>query len=134
LIAHKIDCLKTKGPLTPHELKHLQVRRLQWKQDLSATDGRTAAGKKRVKRLRAKIRRIDRRLEEAGKSCLMVSEHAVLRYAEIYMGLDVKEIEKQILELALPMSYDLGAGSFPLGDGRQMVVKNRQVLTIREGK
>lgn len=78
-----------------------------------------------VKRIRQELERLD------SVPVLKVSEHAILRWAERVKGLDVKELEKEILtEPILKMVETLGgSGSFPNGE-HNVVMKNYTVVTI----
>lgn len=69
------------------------------------------------------------KLENNGK--VKISEHAVLRYLERVKGIDVADIEKEILSPEiLEMVKKLGGnGTYP-GNGYRIIMKNYTVTTV----
>lgn len=66
------------------------------------------------------------------KSDLIISEHAIIRYIERVMKIDIEEINKMILpEDAVSFVKKNGDGKFPINDGQFMVViKNGVIVTV----
>ena len=62
---------------------------------------------------------------------IIVSEHAVLRYLERTMELDLKAVENEILSKEVVSQYKtLGNGKYPVSNGCKAVIKDNVVLTI----
>ena len=62
---------------------------------------------------------------------IIVSEHAVLRYLERTMELDLKAVENEILSREVVSQYrTLGNGKYPVSNGYKAVIKDNVVLTI----
>ena len=62
---------------------------------------------------------------------IVVTEHAILRYAERAMGLDVEEVKGLILtESLIKKVKTLGNGRYPIGNKRKAVVKDLTVVSI----
>ena len=62
---------------------------------------------------------------------IIVSEHAVLRYLERTMELDLKAVENEILTEETVKQYRmLGNGKYPVSNGCKAVIKDNVVLTI----
>lgn len=62
---------------------------------------------------------------------IIVSEHAVLRYLERTMELDLKAVENEILSKEVVSQYrTLGNGKYPVSNGCKAVIKDNIVLTI----
>lgn len=60
-----------------------------------------------------------------------VSEHAMLRYMERIMGMDIKQVEMSILNDSITkMISELGNGTYPHHEGFKVVVKNNVIVTI----
>lgn len=62
---------------------------------------------------------------------LIVSEHALLRYIERVMGIDLESVKQGIVEQATPQ-YDLFGrvdGKYPIECGR-VVVSNNTIVTV----
>lgn len=61
---------------------------------------------------------------------LKVSEHAILRYLERVRGLNIEEIEAEILSESIVKSHQtLGDGTYPNGDYK-VIIKGNNVTTI----
>lgn len=60
-----------------------------------------------------------------------VSEHALLRYLERVKGLDLRAIEQEMLTQKATLAIELGAHAVPIGDGLEMIIKNRNVITVK---
>ena len=78
----------------------------------------------------SQINTIKQKIESIKGREPIVTEHAMLRYIERVLGINLEEVKMQILnEKTLAMINSLGSGKFP-GDGYKVVVKNRSVITI----
>lgn len=72
------------------------------------------------------------KIEEMKKGDLKVSEHAILRYIERVLGIDLKEIEKNILNCVPDSQEVLGNGTYPCGEYKVVVKENTVVTIINE--
>jgi len=62
---------------------------------------------------------------------IIISEHAMLRYIERALGVDLDAMKKEILTEALIAGVAFcRSGKFPIKDGIKAVVKNNVVVTI----
>ena len=62
---------------------------------------------------------------------IIVSEHAVLRYLQRIMELDLKAVENEILtDETLKQYRTLGNGKYPISNGCKAVIKDNVVITI----
>lgn len=76
-----------------------------------------------------KIREEIKKLKEGNK--IIVSEHAMLRYIERVLGIDLKEIEKCILTDEVKEQYKIvGNGRFPINDEFRALIRDNVVVTI----
>lgn len=117
---------------TGHELKTLQTRlkeaTIEAESLLERARLANDAAADAIKR-RDKIRAAIREIEEAAKEPI-VTEHALLRYVERIMGVDLEAVRKAILtESAVKMIKFTKTGKVTT-DGRRLVVKNGTVVTI----
>jgi len=61
----------------------------------------------------------------------IVTEHAILRYLERTMDLDMDEIKNKILsESTVEQIKILGNGKYPIGGGRKVVVKDMTAISV----
>lgn len=64
-------------------------------------------------------------------SKLKVSEHAILRYLERVTGLNISDIEKEILEESIVTTASaLGNGVYPHSKGFKVRIKDNNIVTI----
>ena len=76
-----------------------------------------------------KIREEIKKLKEGNK--IIVSEHAMLRYIERVLGIDLKGIEKRILTDEVKEQYKIvGNGRFPINDEFRALIRDNVVVTI----
>ena len=62
---------------------------------------------------------------------IFVSEHAMLRYIERVLGIDLKEIERRILTDEVKEQYKIvGNGRFPINDEFRALIRDNVVVTI----
>ena len=65
----------------------------------------------------------------------VVTEHALLRYAERGMGFDVEAVTKEILSPStLSFIKKFKTGKVPIGNNLQAVVRDGHVVTIENSK
>ena len=76
-----------------------------------------------------KIQEEIKKLKEGNK--IIVSEHAMLRYIERVLGINLKEIEKRILTDEVKEQYKIvGNGRFPINDEFRALIRDNVVVTI----
>lgn len=64
---------------------------------------------------------------------IVISEHAILRYIERAMGLDLEQIKASILTDANKAAIKrLGNCKFPIGEGLKAVVKDNCIVSITD--
>ena len=61
---------------------------------------------------------------------LEVSEHAIIRYLERVMQIDVDNIRNTIIGEVGKAHTAMGSGHYPIGNGCRAVIKNKTVVTI----
>ena len=91
---------------------------------LKALNAEKTDKQNQVKQLDAAIKRLT--------SDIVVSEHAILRYAERKGLIDTEKIRDTILEHTCEPAKTLGSGRFPINDGSGMkaVIRNGVVRTV----
>jgi hypothetical protein len=82
----------------------------------------------KMKKLRNKLYK---ELHEATGG-LSISDHAMLRYIQRAMGIDVESIRWGLLGIIKKLYK--GNGNYPLGSGLHAIIKNKVVVSILEGK
>lgn len=113
------------------KLKHLHVEITHATEELNKAKERVAVAQQDCRQLQKRLDVLNQQLKEA-TVVPTVSEHAILRYLERVLGLDMEEVKESILP---PASRQLvehyRSGKFPTGEeGVHAVVKNGVVVTI----
>ena len=86
--------------------------------------------KKRINTINKKIEFLKKKNEKRGD--LIITEHAMLRYIERVMGIDLSLIEKKIKAEIQNIYQQMGDGTYPIGDGKKAKIKDGNVITILE--
>lgn len=63
-----------------------------------------------------------------------VADHAIIRYVERALELDICAIKEELKQKIDPNYKILGDGKFPIGSGLKAVVKDGKVVTIIDSK
>lgn len=116
----------------PHELKALQSRLKEAQAEADSFIERArqanAAASEALSR-RDKIQAQIREIEECAKEPI-VTEHALLRYIERFMAVDLESVRRAILtENAVKLIKFTKTGKVTT-DGRRLIVKNGTVVTV----
>jgi hypothetical protein len=116
--------------MDPHALKSLQVRKTQLESELRVLSKTLHETQKTISVKNKSLYNVNRELEALSNRQPSVSEHALLRYIERVMHIDLKQIEKEILTPEVVKAIDvLSSGKIPLGDNL-LIVKNKTVTSI----
>lgn len=98
-----------------------------------------------VAEAKALLARCEREAAETGRKLaqltpevgpLLVTDHAIVRYINHMMGLDVEQFRTKITEDPdlLVMVNRLGDGIYPVRNEHRVVVRNRKVVTVQPKK
>lgn len=99
---------------TSRKLKQLQVQHTQAQRDIKTAKDKIQADQAELSCSKAKLHALEQEMQKLSDTKLVVSEHAVLRYAERIMGLDVEQIKEQILNpKTAKRIQELRNGAFP---------------------
>ncbi len=64
------------------------------------------------------------------RQSLQVSDHALVRFLERGLGIDIEEIKSQMLGKSARAMTRLGDGRYPISKGCKAIVTNRIVVTV----
>lgn len=114
-----------------HDLKRLQTRRRELSAEIGLIHDEIATAQRDMAEKRKRLATIDQQIEAATVKEPIVTDHAMLRYCERVMGVNLNDIKKRVLCDEMAGLIDkLPSGKFPHPDGFRVVVKNRTVVTI----
>jgi hypothetical protein len=78
----------------------------------------------------SEIQSLTDKLKEMNKGDIKITEHAILRYIERVLGINIEQIEKSILEeLDLETIEKIGNGTYPVRDFN-VVIKENFIITV----
>jgi hypothetical protein len=116
-----------------HKLKQLESRQTVLKAEMEGCDIAISIAASQRERIRRQLTGVDdeiKALKQQAKDPV-VTEHAMLRYIERVLGIDLEELKAKILTPEVRGQMDLfGNGTFP-GDDCRVVVKDRTVITVK---
>lgn len=113
------------------ELKQLQTRKANVEAEIKRLAGEKADCEKQLTDARGKLAAIQNQIASCTAD-VVVSEHAMLRYMERVMGVDLNKIKVHILaEGREELIRTARSGAFPILDDIKAVVRDRTVVTIR---
>ena len=112
-------------------LKNLHSRKGQKEADIEALKKEAGIISDSLFKAKGQLKAIAQEIEGLKKKNPIVTEHAVIRYMERAMGLDLEEVKSQILNDRVRQQIDvLGNGKFPIGNGFRVVVKDMSIVSI----
>jgi predicted transcriptional regulator len=116
--AQELKALKTRSVKLDSEYKELM-------KDVTELDRRRERIEKQRKELKAKIKQME------ASDNIVVTEHAILRYLERIMNIDIEELRAEILtDKTRQQIKTLGNGRYPLEKGGKAVVKNNSIVSV----
>lgn len=111
-------------------LKRLQSELSDAFADLEAAFRENENLDREIERRKERVRNLKFKIQELTKGSLIVSEHAVLRYMERVMGIDIEKIKLAICgcdptNVKTPMD-----GVFPIADTHNIRIKGGVIVTV----
>jgi archaellum component FlaC len=111
-------------------LKGFQVRQNQIEIELNHLCSTLRDLQKQIDDKKNSLNHIKREIFELINQKPMVTEHAMLRYIERVLKINLKDIENKILsERNLKIIDQLKSGKIPM-EGCKLIVKNKAVITV----
>jgi hypothetical protein len=113
------------------DLKALQTKMKQVKAELDAQKLASARIIQRITESKAEIDRLKTLMQSLSTTELVVSEHAMLRYIERVMHIDMHELRERVVPTEVAESAKvLGAGTYPT-ETHSVVIKDGVAITIK---
>jgi chromosome segregation ATPase len=115
------------------QLKALQVRATKAGQEVNAIRAEMQDVNVRLATAKARLDSINGEIAKLREAAVdpIVSEHALLRYAERVMGLDLAEVRAKILTPRNVAAINfVRNGKVPAGDGMTLIVRDRSVVSV----
>jgi len=117
------------------ELKGLISRRSTLETEKREIDLQSRALDARMRKVDKQLRTVNNQISKMENKGTIVTEHAILRYLERGLGMDMKQVRDHILtEGVRTLAESGGSGQVPIDRGCKAVVKNRTVVSITGGE
>ena len=112
-------------------LKQLQTRKAKLEVDVQQLGRSAKEAQKDHAKAQQQLEHVKKEITEATDTEPTVTEHAIIRYLERVMGLDLDNIRAEILCPGVTLQIkSFGSGKYPIGDGHKAVVKGQAVVSI----
>lgn len=87
------------------------------------------------KKVNSYLSELGKEMASRTRSTPIVSEHAMLRFCERALGLDLEQLTSDVLpDEVIKQIEVMGDGKYPIGHGCKVVVENRVVVTVLGGE
>lgn len=117
-----------------HSVKQLQTRKAKLVAERDRLQAERDTAARAMKQCDKEISEVATQIKLATANPV-VSEHALLRYIERKLGVDLKACRREILTDKLAEAIQtLGSGKYPIGDGMKAVVKQNVVVSVIGGE
>jgi chromosome segregation ATPase len=117
---------------THAELKSLEVQKSELSSELSRLRVKERELIEELRQKTAKLSEVNKSIERLRRKThgIIVTEHALLRYLERVMNLDMEDLKRDICGVD-PSSLQLeGNVTFPVGQTHRIVVRDNSVVTV----
>ncbi len=115
------------------KLKNLQVRKTQLETELKDLQQTVKNINKKICETNNSLINITKEIKNITSQSPTISEHALLRYVERVLGIDLEKIKREILsEKNIAFIEHLKSCKFPISTTHKAVVKNKVVVTIED--
>lgn len=114
------------------ELKGFQTQKTKLEAELKVIENEERLVIEKKKLIKNKIKELNKKIDDLknNSSEIIVSEHALLRYVEIKLGIDLEQVKKEILtEKVLEFIKTLGNVTIPTEDFK-IKVRDRTIVTL----
>lgn len=114
-----------------HELKKLKARSQKLEAEISIEEVEVETAKHRLLARKKQQSTLRNRIAQLESDDIKISDHAIARYLLLESGKDVESISSEILpENLVETILTVGSGTFPIKNGRKIVVRNYEVVTV----
>lgn len=113
-----------------HELKGLQVRVAKLESEINLLEADKDSLVKTIGAKRSELNRLNQRIQAFNVSEPVVTEHALLRYIERVMGVDLKQITDTILSTQNRSAIAFSRNCKIKTNGVELIVKDRKVVSV----
>lgn len=112
-------------------IKHIKTRLAEASLVLISTKNKLNEANAAHSKAKYLVRNLQEKLREAKKGKILVTEHAMLRYLERVLEIDMEAVKNNILPENIKSQIEvLGNGKYPVRGKFKVVVKDRMIVTV----
>lgn len=118
---------------TAQQLKQFQTQLTANQAELNKAKQVLSDAQRAVEIITQTSNRIKKEMNDIRKkdAAIIVSEHAIIRYMQRVMGINLKELETQICPPDVStLAKQMRSGKFPVSGSHQVIVENGTVVTV----
>ena len=124
------------GAANSQELKRLQTLETQLRVEIGQLEDELDRLRKKTKEVKDRAQGVNRRIKELSQTDVVVTEHAMLRYVERVLGIDLDRVKRALLPPRVQeqvLALRTGEFPVPIYDGRQcrLIAKDGVIITIK---
>lgn len=113
------------------QLKQLQTRKAKLEVDIKELKKDISDSQQRCITAGNQLMKVNEEISSLQVKDVVVTEHAIIRYLERVMGLDLDQLKSEILSDSLKHQVKaMGNGKYPIGNGVKIVVKDNAVVSV----
>lgn len=113
-----------------HELKGLHVRKTKLDADIKALEEERNRVALEIGRKKNELNSIQQKIDNFASHEPVVTEHAMLRYIERVLGIDLVSIQERILTAQNRKAIEFAGNCKIKSEGVELVVKDRKVVSV----
>lgn len=114
------------------ELKSLQTQRERLQGSINELRGQATEINTALAKKKSKLADINEKIKRISEKDIIITEHAILRYIERVIGIDIEDLKKRILDDETKEAIKKlgGSGTYPAKEGHKVVLKKGSVVTV----
>ncbi len=112
-------------------LKQLQTRKAKLESTIADSKLTLEDAKSELNKYTSQLASVNNQINQLKDKDIIISEHAILRYMERVMGVDMEAIKERVLTNTVKtMIGNMGNGKYPIDGGGKAVVRNNTIITV----
>jgi len=120
---------------TSEKLKRLITQKTSLLEEVSFIRKESYTLAENITKKLKQVKEIENQIKSLQDIDIIISEHAILRYIERVMGIDIELIKKEILTDTLKEQFKtLGNGTYPIGNDVKVKIQNNTIVTVHTNK
>ncbi len=109
----------------------MQTRKAKLESTIADSKLTLEDAKSELNKYTSQLASVNNQINQLKDKDIIISEHAILRYMERVMGVDMEAIKERVLTNTVKtMIGNMGNGKYPIDGGGKAVVRNNTIITV----